>query len=486
MMLLAASAATAAALGFAIVTQDQAALRASPRDSAAQQASLWQGDALEVRGERMDYLQVYDHRRERMGYVRATQVRATGLQEADAPQLLSVLRFVRDTPGAEAMGIAYAAAYLKAAPAADIGAEPFDALGTMAERLARRASARQGKAGDAVSAHLEVATHYGVTFKSYERDAAITLCYDGEAFRRVLAMASSPGQRARAALALTRHDCVDPALRPLELRQFDRWRADVLDKVNDRQFAELPETLKNRLRLRRAGVWSLIAFDRTRQGEASTSVAAAALRALQDLAGVAKNELTDDDQAEYTEAAIRVGATRWAAEPVLPVNTAARLSVMTVPGEPGETCVLLLDAKRDAAKPLARRCTYGVAWTASVSVNAAGSALALAVQPLPTWRELWVFRRQGGTWTVDVLPPSASNPELGYVEFAGWVPAQDKLLTVREARDDRPGSGQRFRRSFEVLQLDTLAVDKQASTPHILALFRWQDAGWKRGTVSLR
>ena len=30
----------------AIVTQDQAALRAGPRDSAAQQAVLWQGDAL--------------------------------------------------------------------------------------------------------------------------------------------------------------------------------------------------------------------------------------------------------------------------------------------------------------------------------------------------------------------------------------------------------------------------------------------------------
>ncbi|MBV8633105.1 MAG: hypothetical protein JO002_01320, partial [Burkholderiaceae bacterium] len=56
----------------AIVTQDSAALRAAPRDSAQQQAVLWQGDTLEVRGERMGYLQVYDHRRERGGYILAS------------------------------------------------------------------------------------------------------------------------------------------------------------------------------------------------------------------------------------------------------------------------------------------------------------------------------------------------------------------------------------------------------------------------------
>jgi len=46
---------------------------------------LYQGDTLEVRGARMDYLQVYDHRRERAGYIRAGQVRGIGLEEADAP-----------------------------------------------------------------------------------------------------------------------------------------------------------------------------------------------------------------------------------------------------------------------------------------------------------------------------------------------------------------------------------------------------------------
>ena len=122
--------------GFAIVTQDNTALRAAPRDSAATQAVLWQGDALEVRGQRADYLQVYDHRRERAGYVRATQVRTTNLKAEDAPELLAVLRFVRELRGSEALGLAYSAAYLKAAPAGTATAEAFDAMGQMAERLA--------------------------------------------------------------------------------------------------------------------------------------------------------------------------------------------------------------------------------------------------------------------------------------------------------------------------------------------------------------
>src|SRR5258706_12963686 len=72
----------------AIVIADQASLRAAPRDSAQQQAQLWQGELVEVRGERMDYLQVYDHKRERAGFVKASQVRRTALAPAAAPELL--------------------------------------------------------------------------------------------------------------------------------------------------------------------------------------------------------------------------------------------------------------------------------------------------------------------------------------------------------------------------------------------------------------
>ena len=485
MMLLATTAAAALA-AVAIVTQDQAALRAAPRDSAAQQAVLWQGDALEVRGERLGYLQVYDHRRERAGYVLASQVRGSTLKPQDAPELLAVLRFVRDTPGAEALGIGYAAAYLKAAPAAAIDAEPFDALASMAERLARRAAVRQGgKTGDSVAAHLEVAASYGVQFKSYEHDGAIRLCYDGDAFRRVFALPGTAQQRARAALALTRHDCIDPALRPLDRAQFDVWRAEVLDRVDSAQWLLLDEPLKNRVRLRRAGVWSAIAFERSRHGDAS-GASAAAQRAVDDLAAINKSELAESDAAEFNDAGLRVGAVRWAAQALPAATTAAargnRPTIVTAAGQPGETCALLVDATHDVGSPLAKRCSYGVIWQASASTSPNGRALALAVQPLEGWRELWVFRRQGNEWSVAVLPPAASNPELGYVEFAGWVPGGDKLLLAREARVDG-----RFKRSFEIASIATLNTEKQAGAPTALALFaKWQDPAWKRSTVMLR
>jgi hypothetical protein len=469
-------AASLVAATLAIVTQDQTSLRAAPRDSGQQQAVLWQGDALEIRGARMDYLQVYDHRRERAGYVLASQVRATSAEAADADGLLSVLRFLRDTPDAEALGIAYAAAYLKAVPAAALTAEPLDALGSMADRLAHRASSAAHRAdGGALAAHLEGVASYGVKMISYEHDDTMQVCYDGEAFRLVLSMkGAAPDERARAALGLTRHECVDPSLLPQARFDEDKWRADILDRVDG---TRLPDTLKNRLRLRRAGVWSAIAFEQTRRGE---SPLAAGQRALAELAAVDKNELSDDDRFEYTLAAIRTGASRWSAQAAVPVG--GRLAVTTQPGQPGETCVLLTDAKHGAAAPLLRRCTYGTVWAASASASADGRTLALAVQPLDTWRELWVFRCAPGGCTVDVLPPSANGPGIGYVEFAGWVPGGQRMLVAREARIDG-----RYRRSFEIVALSTLNTEKLAPSVDGLPLFaRWQDAAWRGQSVSLR
>jgi hypothetical protein len=459
----------------AIVAQDQIPLRAAPQESARQQAVLWKGDSLEIRGEKLGYLQVYDHRRERAGYVRASQVRTESLDPSDAAALLTVVRFLRDTPGDEALGISYAAAFLKAAPAEAIDAEIFDALGTMADRLARRASSRATKANDAVlSAHLEVVASYGVVIQSFERERRMQLCYNGEAFRRVLALPSTSAQRARAALALTRPECIDPNLGPVDRSNLDLWRAEVLDRV---KLTDLPEYSKNRMRLRRASVWAGIAFQRARRGEAS---AEAANRALQDLAAINKAELTEDDTATYDEAAVRVGASRWAAEPVLPAG--GKLAIVTAPGQPGETCVTLLNAKRDPNAPLAKRCTYGVVWAASARANAQGTALTLAVQQLDTWRELWVFRQTGNAWVIDVLPPAENGPGLGYIEFAGWVPGKAKMLAVREGKTNG-----RLKKSFEVIRLDNLEVEKHADKPSSLSLFyRWQDPAWKRQTLSLR
>jgi hypothetical protein len=98
------------------------------------------------------------------------------------------------------------------------------------------------------------------------------------------------------------------------------------------------------------------------------------------------------------------------------------------------------------------------------------------------WREIWVFRKDAGGWTIRVLPPAATDPILGYIEFAGWVPGGKEVLVAREAR----GEG-KHKRSFEVLSLDTLAADRQASDPRNLSAFkRWQDPTWSRDTVSVR
>jgi len=190
-------------------------------------------------------------------------------------------------PGAEALGIGFAAAYIEAAPAevinSEAGIEVLDALGSMADTLARRASSdvAQTRTAEAVlAAHLDVASRYGIKFTNHEHAGRMQICYDGEAFRRVLAMRSNPEQRARGALSLTRHECVNADLSPQERNRIDEWRAEVLDRV---EASALPGYLKNRVLMRRASVWSSLAYQRARKGEAAEM---AAQRALAELAAV--------------------------------------------------------------------------------------------------------------------------------------------------------------------------------------------------------
>ena len=468
---------TAIALAaLAIVIQNQAPLQSAPRESASKQAVLWQGDTVEVRGRKLDYLQIYDHRRERAGYLKASQVRLVSLEAAQSAELLTVVRFLRDTPGAEALGISYAAAYLKAAPAQAITTEPIDALGVMADRLAHRASTNQIKANEAsLAAHLEVVAQYGVVLKSFEVEGTMRVCYDGEMFQRVMAMPDADaGQRARAALGLTRPECSNPLMGPGERYEQDlRW-ITWLDHVPTEG---LDEEDRAHLHVRRAGIWSDLAFAQSRRGESPQEAGA---RALRELALVEKADLNDRDLIEYDEAAVRVGATRWAAEPVS--KPGGKVWVQLVPGSPGETCVLLQDAGHDVLHPLFRRCTYATVWAMSASSNPAGTALTLAVQPLASWRELWLFRDSPAGWVVDILPPGTADTELGYLEFAGWVPGAQRILTAREVKVDG-----RVKRRFEIMSLASLTVEHQATTPEYLSTFmRWQEPRWKRLTVALR
>ncbi len=284
-------------------------------------------------------------------------------------------------------------------------------------------------------------------------------------------MHPDPRQQAKAALGLTRQECLDPDQRLAERYAVDQWRAEVLDKV---ELRDLPVHIKNRVHMRRAAVWSTLAFAHARRNEPAQE---AANRALSELGSVSKTDLAEEDMSAYADAGVRAGSVRWAVEPAGAPGVG--LHVLTKPGQPGETCVSLY-AQTGAA--LASRCTYGIVWPASARANPKGSALTLAVQPMAAWRELWVYHQGAAGWIVDVLPPAAIEPDVGYAEFAGWAPGAAKMLVVREARVEG-----RFKRSFEVLGLDTLAVEKWADKPDSLSLFyRWQDPSWKRQTVSLR
>jgi hypothetical protein len=459
----------------AIVVQDQAPLRAAPQDSAPRQATLWQGEWLEVRGEKQGFVQVYDHRRERPGYVREQQLRVYRLDETSVPRLQAVVEFLRDSPGSEALGIGYAAALLRAAPASQVGPELFDALGTLADRLARRATSNRTN-DTALAAHLDVAASYGVKLVSFEREGRTRVCYDGEAFRRVLALGGTPEARLRAALALTRPECIDPALGPVESQALNEWRSSVLEQVDA---GRLPAYLANRLHLRRAEVSATLAFQLSRRGEAERG-AKASERAVAALASVLKAELADEDKPAYAVAAVRVGASRQASEPAVetpgdgPVLELAR-------GQPGETCLRLVDAKAPK-EPLSERCTYGLVWPGSVRRSAQGSAVAVAVQLLEGWTELWLFHQEGGAWVLDALAPAAAEPVLGYVELAGFSPDGSRVLVAREALVEG-----RVKSSFQVLKRETLLPEKSADSPGALGAFqRWSSADWRGRTVAVR
>ena len=459
----------------ALVVQDQAPLRAAPQDSAPRQATLWQGEWLEVRGERQGFLQVYDHRRERPGYVRPQQVRVVRLEEASVPALQAVVAFLQDTPGAEALGIGYAAALLRAAPATQVGPELFGALGLMADRLARRATS-QRSADTSLAAHLDVAASYGVKLVSFEREGRTRVCYDGEAFRRVLALGGRPEDRLQAALALTRSECIDPALNPVELHTLDTWRGAVLEQVDA---GTLPAWLANRLHLRRAEVHAVRAYQLSRRGEAAAA-AQESERAMASLARVLKAELAEEDKGAYALAAVRVGASRHAVEPP-PETPDAGPTLALSPGRPGETCLRLVEATRPQAV-LSERCTYGLVWPGSVRRSARGETVTVAVQLLESWTELWVFHREGEAWQVDALAPAATEPVLGYVELAGFSPDGSRVLVAREALVEG-----RVKSSFQVLKRETLVPEKSAERPQDSGTFhRWSSAEWRGRTVAVR
>jgi hypothetical protein len=473
----------------ALVAEDGATLRNAPRADAPAQATLWRGDWLEVRGERAGFVQVYDHRHERPGYVRPTQVRGYRVEAASAPELGAIVRFLRDASGSESLGIGYAALALKVAPAGTDPTELYAAIGTMADRLARRISARRADAKDAtLVAHREVAESYGIKFKVVEGDAlggrGMT-CYDGEAWEGVLAASAAPPvERARAALFLAAERCRDAVPVPADERARNDRRIAALQAIDFPAERALPASLAGRVRLRRAEAFAWRAFDEARQGNADAAARAEAT-AVRELALCDRGVLAQDDLDLSEEVAVKVAASRWATE--APPRDAGRraIAVDFAPRAPGETCVQVRQANANDGRVLAQRCSYGIVWKSALRFAPSGTVATLAVQPLAAWTELWVLRRgDDGAWTIDTLTPATADPDAtpGYVESAGFSPDGKRLLVVREAH-----AGGRATRKFQVLATRTLAVERWSPSADKLGAFkRWSAPSWRAGTLVLR
>ncbi|MDR1463278.1 MAG: hypothetical protein LBI68_09135, partial [Azoarcus sp.] len=207
------------------------------------------------------------------------------------------------------------------------------------------------------------------------------------------------------------------------------------------------------------------------------------------LAGIDKSELTASDIVAWNEAAVRVGASRWAAQlQVPPQSPKGRPIIRLTKGNPGQTCIQIVPANEKEKEnektqsDVPSHCTYGQVWPASLSISPDGKMMTLAVQPLDSWREMWVFRQDKKEWQLTIMPPAFDTPELGYIEFAGWVPGNQQMLVAREVSV----KGQ-TKTSFELWNRDTLAVERRADKPgNLSAFYRWQDPNWKNMTVTVR
>lgn len=433
---------TPAQAATALVLPDQLALRAAAKDSAPLLTQLTRGEALELRGQQGDWLQVWDHHRERGGFVRSGALLAV---ETEPAALLVQLRLARQQIGQEALGLGLAAALIERADVDWLrgpqGAEMLEHLIALQQRLAERANAGNTSA----ALQTQVAARYGQPLRQLTRaDGSQTLCPAVEPARLLRGLpGASPAQQARAGLQLAAGDC---AVGTLDER---------LALLQELPLAPLPAPLRKALLLRRVGLQASLAYARRADETAARTAAQAALA---DWARLVPAEFDDDDQSLLREAAIRLAPMRWLAQES-PSLKRGKLALQRVAGGPGQQCLTF------AAHT---HCTHGQPLWASLRAD--GDALFMNVQSLEGWTELW---RLGADGSLQVLPPAAEGPGLGAVEFAGQE--RGLLLVAREA----VMNGKALRR-FELLPTLHAAPQRWAGEPMLLAAFqRSAAADWK-------
>lgn len=450
----------AATASTALVVPEQLPLRASPRDTAPVLTPLIRGEALEVRGQQGDWLQVWDHGRERGGFVRSGALLAV---EREPAALLVQLRLARQQIGSEGLGLGLAAALIERADVDWLrgpqGAEMLEHLIALQERLATRVNAAQaGSNGAALQA--QVAARYGHPLRQLARaDGSQWLCPAAEPAQLLRGLpGASPSQRARAALQLTAGEC---ALGSLDER---------LALLQNIELKELTPPLRKSLLMRRAGLQASLAYAR-RADEAQARSAAQA--ALQDWLRLNPAEFDEDDQAMLREAAIRVAPMRWLAQEPGSLKR-GKLELQRVAGNsPGQSCLQIAQQMH---------CSHGLLLWNSLRAGPDGQSLLLAVQPLDGWTELW---RLGADGSLQVLPPAAATPGAAAIGIAEWAGVdRGQLLVAREALIDSKAL-----RRFETLPGNSLHAQPQrwAGEPMLLAAFqRGAAAEWKAGSPLAR
>ena len=255
----------ALAAALAIVVQDHAPLRAAPKLE-RHRADRRSGRAMCSRSAASSagYLKVYNYRRERGGYLSSDAVRPVTFTEADAPELLAVLRFLRDSPGSEALGISYGAAYLKAVPARALTAEPLDAIARMAERLADEAS------GNATRLLTSPRTSRWSSSSAFTCAASSAMAGCKCATTASCSAACCPWPTRPPRSARTPRSA--SRARTASIRTSGPSRAH-RSTTNAAPFStrstsgDLSAMTSSRLHARRAGVWASLAFEQARRGE---------------------------------------------------------------------------------------------------------------------------------------------------------------------------------------------------------------------------
>jgi hypothetical protein len=141
---------------------------------------------------------------------------------------------------------------------------------------------------------------------------------------------------------------------------------------------------------------------------------------------------------------------------------------------------------------LFEHCTYAVVWPSSVRIAPHDAAIALVATPLVGWNELLLLHPTSSGWVADTVTPATLDPDLGYVEPAGFSPDGARLLVAREARASGPlGSPNTLApwiaKSFEVVRTSDMHVEANATSSSKVPMFqKWTSPDWHRGTLALR